>query len=381
MPEAAATYRHALEDRQVLTADDLMPKLITTPAEMLRRMKELQEFVDQVMKEGKHYGPPFPGSDKLMLYKPGAELLAEIYAYSVLPRVTHRIELWNPPDGPFFHYEFEAPVESKRSGLIVAKGFGSCNSRENRYRWRNASRTCPECGAAAIRKSQYGGLYCNQRAGGCNTTFKESTAAYRALMEQEVGRVENDDVCTLVNTVLRVAKKRSFVDGVITVTQSSNMFDVGDEEDEGPRGDDRSGGDERTGGDASRGNQRRTSGGSRQGGRGAASQGGNGNAPASSGGSDKPPDEAHPNKVLVNGQVHWTSGVGFKSLMRVWELLRAYDGRFGKDAGKGLMKQAVGVESSHDLNEDMAVQVIDALQTALDNAGDPPPAGQTAAPY
>lgn len=339
---------------------DLIPQMVMSPAEMKRRMGELQAFVKEVMVEGIDYGPPFPGSDKKTLLKPGAEKLAEIYGYTVEPVITQRIEIWDPPHGPFFAYDFECLVRSKRSGLLIGKGVGSCNTKENRYRWRAAGRVCPQCGKENTiikgKREFGGGWLCFGKRGGCGEKFKDGDAA---IENQEVGRVENDDVHTLVNTVLKIAKKRAYVDAVIAVTQSSGLFTGEDEDEEhdgegaGPRGSRSS----NTGSGA---------------GRGGAAKGQS--AKPGNGGGDKPPDDAHPTKVVVRGETHWTAGIEFKGLLRVWELLRAYDARFGKDSGKAFMKKLVGVDSSHDLNVDMGAKVIEALQGELDNAGSAPPA-------
>lgn len=335
---------------------DLVPRMVTTWEEVKARLEAMEKFLKDVMREGVHYGPPFPGSTgKNMLYKAGAELLAEVYGYTVVPKIVHRIERWTAADGgPFFQYEFEADVISKRTGIVVGKGFGSCNSMENRYRWRQANRSCPDCGKEAIRKSKAewgGGWYCATRDGGCNAKFPKDDPK---IAEQEIGRVANDDIHTLVNTVLQVAKKRCFVAAVITVTQSSMLFESGEDADE----------DDAPAGDTKRRNPNGNG----------TPRGGSKTHPKSNGGGDKPPDERHPHKVVIRGETHWTAGVDFKNLLRVWDGLRAYDTRFGKETGKTFMQKLLGVESSHDLNEDMAVKLIDALQGELDAAGPLPPA-------
>ncbi|MEO8605067.1 MAG: hypothetical protein ABI629_21045 [bacterium] len=367
MSEESPTYAGAL--RPIGSDLDLTPRLVTTAAEMKHRLEELQAFVNDVMREGVHYGPPYPGSDKRMLYKAGAELLAEIYAYTVKPRVTHRIEIWDPPQGPFFHYEFEADVSSKRSGMTVGSGFGSCNSRENRYRWRNGGRVCPLCekeNTIIKGKQEFGGGWlCFGKKGGCGEKFQTDDPR---IADQELGRVENDDVCTLVNTILQVAKKRCFVAAVISVTQSSGLFESGEDEDAA----DTPGG--KKGGGGRKGDGRRGANNPRAGSTSTGSSGASANAA-----SNTPPDDKHTTKVTVRGEVHWTSGVEFKSLLRVWDLSRGYDDRFGKDGHRKFMKSVVGVESSHDLNEEMAEKVIAGLMAEIERVGDVKP-GEAAAP-
>jgi hypothetical protein len=113
---------------------------------------------------------------------------------------------------------------SKRSGTIVGSGVGSCNSHESRYRYRNASRTCPVCGQAAIikGKAEYGGGWvCFKKKSGCGSKFNDADPA---IAGQQVGKVENPDVADLVNTILKMAKKRALIDATLSVTRCSGLF-------------------------------------------------------------------------------------------------------------------------------------------------------------
>ncbi|KKK67335.1 hypothetical protein LCGC14_2955110, partial [marine sediment metagenome] len=57
--------------------------------------------------------------------------------------------------------------------------------------------------------------------GGCGAKFAETA---EAIISQPEGRVENDDPYTLVNTLLKMAKKRALVDAVLSATRSSGLF-------------------------------------------------------------------------------------------------------------------------------------------------------------
>ena len=52
-----------------------------------------------------------------------------------------------------------------------------------------------------------------------------------AIMDQVIGRVENDDLATIKNTVFKIAKKRSKVDATLSATRSAGQFtqDIGDD--------------------------------------------------------------------------------------------------------------------------------------------------------
>lgn len=184
------------------------------------QLAELQEFVKSVMVEDEDYGV-IPGTQKPTLLKPGAEKLCEIYGLAQHIEVTTRIENW---EQGFFHYEVKATLTSKRTGGLVSEGIGSCNTKEARYRWRNAQRVCPQCGQETIikGKDEYGGGWlCWKSKGGCGAKFADGA---ESIENQVQGRVENDDPYTLVNTVLKLAKKRALVDATLSATRSSALF-------------------------------------------------------------------------------------------------------------------------------------------------------------
>jgi hypothetical protein len=82
-------------------------------------------------------------------------------------------------------------------------------------------RTCPTCGKANIRKSRDGGWYCWRRTEGCGSVFNEGD---QAIEGQEVGRKQNPDVADVVNTVLKMAYKRTKISGTINATSASEFF-------------------------------------------------------------------------------------------------------------------------------------------------------------
>src|SRR5579863_4222291 len=123
-----------------------------------------------------------------------------------------------------FDYEVECSLISKRSGQLVATGLGSCNSFEGKYRWREQQRKCPTCGKEAIikGKAEYGGGFlCWKKKDGCGAKFEEDDDA---ITGQPAGKVQNEDIPTLKNTILKMAKKRAKVDAVLSATRSSGLF-------------------------------------------------------------------------------------------------------------------------------------------------------------
>lgn len=188
-----------------------------------KRLEELQKFVKFYMNEGEDFGT-IPGTPKPTLYKAGADKLCDIYAIADTYRISNRTEDWSKN---LFDYEVECTLVNKRDGHLVATGLGSCNSYEGRYRYRDQKRVCPMCSQPTIikGKAEYGGGWlCWKKEGksnGCGAKFTETD---ESITSQTVGKVENEDIPSLKNTILKMAKKRAKVDAVLSATRSSGLF-------------------------------------------------------------------------------------------------------------------------------------------------------------
>src|ERR687884_368468 len=125
----------------------------------VERYNTITEFVSRVLRRDIDYGM-IPGTDKLTLLKPGAEKLTTFFGLSTHFQLIERIEDWTGESyggEPFFYYLYRCQLY--RGDLLIAEADGSCNSRETKYRWRDAQRVCPECNQAAIIKGreEFGG--------------------------------------------------------------------------------------------------------------------------------------------------------------------------------------------------------------------------------
>ena len=194
-----------------------------SPMELRARLEEMKAerglvatFMKDVMEESTpgttdgDYGV-IPGTDKPTLFKPGAEKLCELYGYA--PTIKHKEELRDNESG---HYRVVMTIAlvQKGTGTVVAEGIGECNTREARYfyRW------TPEW-----ELNKFPDLL------SLKDTFKKQTREWKdkktgAKRSGTFYRVENDDLFTLWNTVLKMAKKRALVDAVLSATRSSGIF-------------------------------------------------------------------------------------------------------------------------------------------------------------
>lgn len=203
----------------------LLPRLLT-PTEAKERLEQFQALLRAYLKEGEDYGQ-VPGTGaKDCLFKSGADKLAEAYGLSDDYDIEYNQDLTVDP--PLLDYTLKCYIKRKDNGQIIATGVGNCNSWEAKYRWRQLNRLCPACGVEAIFKSKYAdrqtgdyGWYCNEKKGGCKQNFHSTD---RSIVDQKVGKVPNEDVFGLKNTILKMAKKRAKVDGVLAATRSSGIF-------------------------------------------------------------------------------------------------------------------------------------------------------------
>jgi len=206
----------------VNVSHDLTPqvKLYTPVTEILERLDMVRELRQKAMKSDVHFGI-IPGTnDKPALWQAGADMLRMMFNLQPAYNIMRDEEILEPHRGYVIHTTLTNAV----SGAVWGQGVGSCSTMEAKYRWRNAKRTCPECGADAIGKgrAEYGGgFFCGKKQGGCGANFKAND---KRITEQQVGRMENADIADQYNTVLKMAKKRSFVDAILNATGAREMF-------------------------------------------------------------------------------------------------------------------------------------------------------------
>ena len=177
------------------------PLEMATFEELKLQTQQLDQFYKNLMVQGTDYGV-IPGTQKPTLLKPGAELLR------IWSGLTPEFEVDNTGtdlERGIFAYQVKCSLYNKE-GRLIGQGVGFCSSLEAKYRYRWLSdRELPP----GIDKS---GL-----------VFKERTSS-RTGGKWRVYRVENDNPQDQANTVLKISKKRSFVDGILTVTGAGRIF-------------------------------------------------------------------------------------------------------------------------------------------------------------
>ncbi len=199
---------------------DLAPRFVLSMDELRHQLRQLEEFKRDIMVEGIDFGV-IPGTPKPTLLKPGAEKLSLAFGLAPTFETAGCIEDW---EAGFFHYDERCILTSRRTGQTVASANGSANSKEPRYRWRDAKPACLNCGRDLRRSRNRDGdqgepgWYCWTKTGGCGATFPA------AQITGPVGRIENPEPYELVNTIKKMAQKRALVAAILIATGGSGTW-------------------------------------------------------------------------------------------------------------------------------------------------------------
>ena len=163
----------------------------------------LNRIYQNVMQEGTDYGVIPGAGDKPTLLKPGAEMLRMAFNLRYKTEIDTVVEDW---DKGMFYYRIKTHFFNSKDQYI-GTGIGSANSEESRYsnRWVFES-DIPEGIDKASLKSQ-------------ERTSKKGSKYKVYLIEADI-----HEKATLVNTLQKMAKKRSFVDGILSITGASRIF-------------------------------------------------------------------------------------------------------------------------------------------------------------
>lgn len=166
---------------------------------ILQKIASFQTIVRSTLKDGHDYGV-IPGTgDKPTLLKPGAEKVLMLLGLTSEYQVVEEVR-----DYQKGFFAFTIRCRLSRSGLLVTEGLGHANTKENRYssRWVSKSKIPEGVDVNSLKTREAEGKY----------------GKYTQYL------IENDDVCTLVNTILKMAKKRAQVDAALTVGALSDIF-------------------------------------------------------------------------------------------------------------------------------------------------------------
>lgn len=176
----------------------------TSIAEVKNRYHDLMVFIKSVLKENVDYGI-IPGTDKPTLYKPGAEKLRLLYRMS--SNIT-RTDMHEDFEKDLYSYTYKCTIMDM-NGVIVAQCEGCCSTQEAKYKYIWIKGEAPKDQKEAnelkaLKKGKWS---------------KNDTEGWIWF-----NRVNNPDVASLRNTIMKMAQKRAFVGAVILASGASESF-------------------------------------------------------------------------------------------------------------------------------------------------------------
>jgi len=219
-----------------------------------QRYLALSRFRDTLY-AGKDYGV-IPGTEKATLLLPGAQKLAILFELHGEPTIEEKEEDWTGErhgGEPFFRYIFRCVLHDD-SGRMIGQSLAEINSWEAKYRWRwiPAHKLTSDMDITgkrrrisaieefefAIQQKQTTGQYGKPLdywkkfeaalADGTATRFPKKTRngqTYNAIrIESVTYRFPNDDIYSVINTLMKIGQKRAFVGAVLTCTGASEFF-------------------------------------------------------------------------------------------------------------------------------------------------------------
>lgn len=186
-----------------------------TIAEMKSQIKLIQECLRSLMVKETHYGQVPGCGDKPVLLKPGAELILALFHIAADPKIEEF------SDGFDTRFRIVSSGIHTPSGKIIGFGVGEASTSEKKYKWR-----------AAVCHEEWE-----------DTPEERRQIAYvRNYKTKQVERIEQvrQNPADIINTVLKMARKRSIVDLCLSTTACSDIFaqdmddpDINDAVDEG----------------------------------------------------------------------------------------------------------------------------------------------------
>jgi hypothetical protein len=171
-----------------------------------------------------------PGVKKPLLYQEGATSLCRVFKF--VPTYDHEIKYGDGETSPHVTVVSTCRLHlSTQDGPVVGEAAGACSSWEKKYRYRAASRVCPECNESkALLKSKYPprdapklppGFYCFDKKGGCGAEFHHDD---KRITEQVLGEIENPNPLEQLETILQMSDKRALVMATRRTTGAGRLF-------------------------------------------------------------------------------------------------------------------------------------------------------------
>lgn len=165
----------------------------------VEKIRTLQKTIQEVLVPNVDYGK-IPGcGEKPTLFKSGAEKVLITFSLQSTYDIVQCNE--NFEGNGFFSYTVKSYIWA--NGVKITEGLGHCNSKENKfaYKWVTAKNLPQGLDIELLPR-------------------REKSGHYGKYFEYRI----EDDANSKANTILKMAKKRAQVDGVLTVANLSELF-------------------------------------------------------------------------------------------------------------------------------------------------------------
>ncbi|MTI61988.1 MAG: hypothetical protein FH762_18755, partial [Firmicutes bacterium] len=167
----------AANEKQVVEINQnnevLPPDIQERIGEAKRQNEALMALMKELLKDGTDYGT-VPGVPKPFLQQPGAQQLGLVFKFRPeFEKIDSIIDFEQEP--VFISYEYKCKIYHRENGIFMGEGVGACNSYEKKYKY-----------------------------------YKEGIVFEDPLDRQ--------------NTLVKMAKKRAYVDAMLNVTGASRLF-------------------------------------------------------------------------------------------------------------------------------------------------------------
>lgn len=177
------------------------------------QVNRIQALMKNVMQPDQHYGV-IPGCGaKPTLLQPGAEKIAMMFGWTATYDVERHEE-----DSGHREYDVTCTLTNRQTGELMGMGVGLCSTKESKYRYRSGGGFEPTGQPiprdARERKADY-------RRQGLGMKKVDGEWLWVHFSDE---KVENPDIADTYNTVLKMAKKRAFVDAVKSTAAASDVF-------------------------------------------------------------------------------------------------------------------------------------------------------------
>jgi hypothetical protein len=220
MENELQTYK---ENRVVVNFEDFAMSVES----VVKQVKLIQDVMQRVMKSDEHYGI-IPGCKKPSLYKPGAEKLCMTFRLSPEYQIIREIQ-----QAQIISYTVRCILTHIPTGQVIASGMGSCNSREEKYRWEyklTPTETPVPKEYWEAKKADNNKEMKRIMGEGKRPMKVESTGQWVIAIAE---KIENDNAWDYDNTILKMACKRSLIASVLNGTAASDIFTQDQEDDDG----------------------------------------------------------------------------------------------------------------------------------------------------